>query len=162
MAVDIFMKIDDIKGEAIDGTHADEISVLSWSWGVQQTGTTHSGPGGGAGKAQVHDLTFIHYVDAATPNLIKMSCAGKHFKNALLTVRKAGTTPLEYLKIKLHDVIITSVNHDGAGAEDQHTEKVTLNFGKFEVHYTPQKADGSGGATIPGTWNIQKNQESLA
>jgi len=161
MAADIFIKIDDIKGESTDGTHPGEISVLSWSWGVTQSGSTHSGPGGGAGKAQVHDLTFTHFVDAATPNLIKMACAGKHFKNALLTVRKAGTTPLEYLKIKLHDIIISSVTHGGQGSDDQHTESVSLNFAKFEVHYTPQKQDGSGGATIPATWNIQKNQESL-
>ena len=107
MAFDIFMKIDDIKGESVDATHPNEINVLSWSWAVNQTGTTHTGTGGGTGKALVQDLVFTHSVDAATPNLIKMACAGKHFKNALLTVRKAGDTPLEYLKIKLHDVIIT-------------------------------------------------------
>jgi type VI secretion system secreted protein Hcp len=161
MAADIFIKIDDIAGESIDKTHAGAISVLSWSWGVTQSGTTHDGPGGGAGKAHVQDLTFVHYVDSATPNLIKMACAGKHFKNAMLTVRKAGNTPLEYLKIKLHDIIISSISHGGSGGDDRHTENVTLNFAKFEVHYTPQKSDGSGGATIPATWNIPKNTESL-
>jgi len=31
MAVDMFIKIGDIKGESQDSTHKDEIDVLSWS-----------------------------------------------------------------------------------------------------------------------------------
>ena len=38
MAVDMFMKIDDIKGESVDKTHKDEIDVLAWSWGVIAVG----------------------------------------------------------------------------------------------------------------------------
>ena len=40
MATDIFAKIGDIKGESLDSKHKDEVEVLSWSWGVQQSGTT--------------------------------------------------------------------------------------------------------------------------
>jgi type VI secretion system secreted protein Hcp len=159
MAVDIFMKIDDIKGESVDKTHAGEIQVLAWSWGITQSGTTHNGPGGGAGKANVQDLSFTKYVDAATPNLIKFACNGKHFKTALLTVRKAGEHPLEYVKIKLSDIIISSISTGGSGGEDRLTEHCSLNFGSFEVAYTPQKADGTGGAAIPVKWNIQTNSE---
>ena len=39
MAVDIFAKIGDIKGESLDNKHKDEVEVLSWSWGVSQSGT---------------------------------------------------------------------------------------------------------------------------
>lgn len=159
MAVDMFMKIDDIKGESIDSKHPNEIQVLSWSWGMSQSGTTHTGPGGGSGKVDVHDLTFTKYVDTSTPNLIKFCCSGKHFSAALLTVRKAGHTPVEYIKIKLSDIIISSMSTGGSGSEDRVTENVGLNFAKFEVDYTPQKADGSAGAAIPVTWNIPANAE---
>jgi type VI secretion system secreted protein Hcp len=159
MAVDMFMKIDDIKGESTDSKHAGEIQVLSWSWGLTQSGTTHTGPGGGSGKVNVNDLTFTKYLDTSTPNLIKFCCSGKHFGQALLTVRKAGNTPLEYIKIKLTDLIISSMSTGGTGSEDRVTETVGLNFAKFEVDYTPQKADGSGGAAIPVTWNIPGNAE---
>ena len=44
---DMFMKIDDIKGESEDkadgGKHTSEIDVLSWSWGMSQSGSTHHG-----------------------------------------------------------------------------------------------------------------------
>ena len=40
MASDIFAKIGDIKGESLDDKHKDEVEVLSWSWGVSQSGST--------------------------------------------------------------------------------------------------------------------------
>jgi type VI secretion system secreted protein Hcp len=33
MAVDMFLKIDTVDGEAQDNKHKKEIDVLSWSWG---------------------------------------------------------------------------------------------------------------------------------
>ena len=61
MAVDMFLKLDDVKGESRDNKHKDEIDVLAWSWGVSQSGTMHTGGGGGAGKVNVQDLS-LHQV----------------------------------------------------------------------------------------------------
>ncbi|HDS5282244.1 TPA: type VI secretion system receptor/chaperone Hcp, partial [Escherichia coli] len=55
MAVDMFIKIGDVKGESKDKTHAEEIDVLAWSWGMSQSGSMHMGGGGGAGKVNVQD-----------------------------------------------------------------------------------------------------------
>jgi type VI protein secretion system component Hcp len=38
MATDIFAKIGSIKGESADDKHKDEIEVLSFSWGVANSG----------------------------------------------------------------------------------------------------------------------------
>ena len=43
MAVDQFLKCGDYLGESVDANHKDEIDVLSWGWGMNQTGTTHMG-----------------------------------------------------------------------------------------------------------------------
>jgi type VI secretion system secreted protein Hcp len=56
MASDIFVKIGDNKGESLDDKHKDEIEVLSFSWGVANTGATATGGGGGTGKATFQDL----------------------------------------------------------------------------------------------------------
>ncbi len=56
MAVDMFLKIDDVEGESVDDVHAGEIDVLSWSWGMSQSGTTHGGPGGGTSNS--HKFLF--------------------------------------------------------------------------------------------------------
>ena len=157
MAVDMFMKIDDIKGESVDKTHKGEIQVLAWSWGATQSGSTHIGTGGGAGKVNVQDLSFTKYVDKASTNLLQAVCTGKHFKAADLVVRKAGEHPLEYIKLHIEDILVSSVSTGGSGGEDRLTENVTLNFGRFKIEYVAQKADGSGEPGVHAGFDIQKN-----
>jgi len=158
MAVDMFLKLDGIKGESLDEKHKDEIHVESFSWGVSQTGTMGTGGGGGAGKVNVHDISVSKYLDKSTPELMLACCSGKHIPSGLITVRKAGTKPLEYLKIKLTDILISGVQTAGAGGLDSLTENLSLNFSKFEVSYQPQGADGSaqGGPIMMG-WNVKAN-----
>ena len=76
MAVDIFLKLDPLKGESLDTAHKGEIDVLSWGWGLDQTGTFHHGSGGGAGKVNVHDLSFAHHVDTASTDLMNACMTG--------------------------------------------------------------------------------------
>jgi type VI secretion system secreted protein Hcp len=159
MAVDMFFKIGDLKGESVDDKHKGEIDVLAWSWGLSQSGTTHMATGGGAGKVNVQDISFTKYVDKSSPNLIQYCCNGKHFADALLTVRKAGENPLEYLKITIKDLMIAAVTTGGSGGEDRLTENVTLNFAEFKVEYTPQKKDGTGDAAVTVGWNIAENKK---
>jgi type VI secretion system secreted protein Hcp len=157
MAVDMFIKIGDIKGEAQDKDHMEEIDVLAWSWGLSQSGTTHTGSGSGAGKVNVQDLSFTKYIDKSSPDLMLACCNGKHYPEAVLLVRKAGEKPLDYVKIKMEPVIISSVSTGGSGGEDRLTENVTLNFGKVTVDYKEQTKTGSGGAAPTMTWNIAEN-----
>src|SRR5215467_7426071 len=99
MAVDMFIKIGDLKGESKDSKHKDEIDVLAWSWGMSNSGSAHVGGGAGSGKVNVQDLSFTKYTDAASADLYLACCNGKHFDEALLTVRKAGgEEPVEYIK----------------------------------------------------------------
>lgn len=160
MAVDMFLKIEGIKGEAQDAKHKDEIDVLAWSWGMSQSGTTHMGPGGGAGKVNVQDISITKYLDNASPNLMLYCCSGKHIKEMNLTVRKAGDKPLEYLKIKMENGLVSSVSTGGSGGEDRLTENVTLNFQKVHVEYAKQKADGSGEAGPELKWDIATNESA--
>lgn len=161
MAVDMFIKIGDIVGEANDKTHKDSIDVLAWSWGMSQSGTTHLGGGGGAGKVNVQDLSFTKYIDSSSNALILACCNGKHYPEATLTVRKAGGTPVEYVVIKLEEVMVTSVSSGGSGGEDRLTENVTLNFAKFTYKYQPQDEKGAKkGGTKDAVWNIAENSDS--
>ena len=160
MAVDMFMKIDAVDGEAQDSKYKKAIDVLSWTWGMSNSGSAHVGGGAGAGKVNVHDLTFTKWVDSATPKLALACCSGKHFKDALLIVRKAGDKPVEYLKIKMDTVLISSVSTGGSGGEDRLTENVTLNFSKVSLDYVPQDDKGSPGTAIPMSWDIGSNENS--
>jgi type VI secretion system secreted protein Hcp len=158
MATDMFIKIGDVKGESQDDTHKGEIDVLAWSWGLSQSGSAHHGAGAGAGKVSVQDLSFTKYVDASSTALIQFACKGTHVKEAKLTIRKAGDSPLEYIHITLNDVLVTSLSTGGSGGEDRLTENIVLNFGKFKVEYTNQAETGGKGTTSTAAWDIPANK----
>ena len=159
MAADIFAKIGDIKGESVDDKHKNEIDVLSWSWGVTQSGSMAHGGGGGEGKAHFNDFTFTHNVDKASPVLLKACATGEHIKEATLTVRKAGKGQQEFLIIKMNDIIITGVTPSGAGDGAGTAEHIALQFAKVDLEYKPQKPDGSLDAGVHFKYDIKGNKE---
>lgn len=159
MASDIFLKIGDIKGESQDDKHKDEIEIMSWHWGMTQLGGMGTGGGGGMGKVSFSDLTFMHYVDKASPNLMKMCATGEHLKEAKMTIRKSGKTPQEFLLITMSDVFITQVTPSGSNGEGGMSESVSLQFSKVDLEYKPQKADGSLDAGIHFKYDIKANKE---
>jgi type VI secretion system secreted protein Hcp len=158
MASDIFAKIGDIKGESTDTKHKNEIDVLSWSWGVSQTGTMAHGSGGGEGKASFHDFNFTHHIDKASPLLMKACATGQHISEATITVRKAGKGQQEYLVIKMSDVLVTSVAMSVVADESTTTENVTLQFAKVDLEYKPQKPDGSLAAGIQFKYDVKASK----
>ena len=157
MAIDQFIKIGNLKGESKDKTHKDEIDVQSWSWGVSNSGSAQVGGGAGAGKCNVQDLSFTKYIDKATPDLMLACCNGKHYDTATLVVRKAGTTPLEYLTLTLTEVMVTALTTGGSGGEDRLTENVTLNFAKVKVQYKEQTEKGAVGDKPEMGWDVAAN-----
>jgi type VI secretion system secreted protein Hcp len=159
MAVDILLKIDGVEGESVISGHEGEIDILSWSWGMSQSGTMHNGGGGGSGRVNIQDISFTKTVDKTSPNLIRACCNGEHFPEAVLLVRKAGKDPLDYFKVTMSPVLVTSVSTGGSGGDDRLTENVSINFAKMQIGYTPQKEDGTGEAEVTLNWNIEKNIE---
>ena len=159
MAVDVFAKLGDIKGESIDDKHKDEIEVLSYSWGVSNAGSMSFGTGGGEGKATFHDLSFTHKIDKASPVLMQACATGVHLKEGTITHRKAGKGQQEYLVIKMNDIIVTGVTHGGSGA-DGSSENVSIAFAKVNLEYKPQKADGSLDAGIHFKYDLKAQKEA--
>lgn len=162
MALDMFLYFSDttLAGETQDKTYSANkaMDILAWSWGMSNSGTSHTGGGAGAGKVNVQDLSFTKYIDKCSPNLMSYCCNGTHVSTATLVMRKAGGTALVYLTITMTEVIITSVSTGGSGGEDRLTENITLNFSQVAVSYQPQKKDGTAdGGAVDMTWDIATN-----
>jgi type VI secretion system secreted protein Hcp len=162
MAVDIHIKIDTIGGQSEIKGFEGQIQVQSFSWNMSQTTSFGSSTGGGAGRVNMGDLTFVHAVDKGTPKLMIACCTGAHLKDAVLTCRKAGgESAVDFMKITLTDVIVSSVSPSGSNDGDTPVEAVSLSFAEYKVEYQEQDNKGSkkGGPVIAG-FSVQKNAKT--
>lgn len=158
MAVDYFLKVDGIPGESQDAKHKGEIDVLAFSWGVSQA-KAPSGGGGGAGKAVFDDLLVVARTSKASP-LLWLACAsGKHVKSAVLTCRRAGKSPVEFLKITLSDVVVSSYELDGSD-EEPPLDQIGLAYAKIETQYTPVDATGKSQPPAKAAWDLKAGKKA--
>lgn len=159
-AVDYFLKLDGIDGEATDAKYKNSIDVESWSWGETQSGTHSGGGGGGAGKVQMQDFHFVMKINKASPKLMLACATGEHVKKATLTCRKAGGKQEDFLTIVMSDLLVSSYQTGGSGHSDiVPTDQISLNFSKIEFEYKPQDAAGKLGSPIKTGYDVKQNKK---
>jgi type VI secretion system secreted protein Hcp len=84
-----------------------------------------------------------------------ISCIqGKHIKSAFLTMRRKGDRPSDAVRIRLEDVLVSSVAENAPAQDARVTEALSLAFGRIEFEYTPQKQDGSPGSSVSFKWDL--------
>lgn len=144
--VDMFLKVEGaksgtIKGEANDTARKDEIDVVGWSWGMRAQ--TEMAGGGAAGKTSMRELDVRKKVDSASTALMSAMRNNELIKKAVLTVRKAGTKPVDYFVITIENGRIVSIEVESENDDSPElVERVSLSFQKIGVEYTPQAEDG--------------------
>jgi type VI secretion system secreted protein Hcp len=158
MAIDALLKFEGkvtVEGESRQEGHEKEIEIDSYSWGVHNTGSTHSGKGSGTGKGDFSDMTVSCTMEKSIA-LLMMCCAqGDHFDKVTLTSRRVGgDKKVEYLKITLDDVLISSLSIGASGGSEGASVSLSLNFGEIEVEYTPQNPDGTKGKAVTHGYKI--------
>src|SRR4029450_11276599 len=99
-----------IKGESLGTQHKDEMQGLGWSWGMQ--GKASVGGGTATGKAAMHDLKITKRVDSASTALMLALRTNEPITKAVLTLRKAGKSQLEYMKITIEQGRVMSLTID--------------------------------------------------
>ena len=160
MAVDFFLKLDGINGEATDQNHKNEISVLSWSWGASQTSTVSGGGGSSAGKASLADLHIVKSYDAASVPLFKSLLKGDHIANGVLTANKSGSADggKAFLKVTLTELFVTSVQ--SSGSSEIPTESVSFSYATVKVEYSKQNEQGVLATAGSVTYDVKQNKLS--
>jgi len=159
MAVDYFLKIDGAPGESQDAKHKDEIELLSWAWGETAASQPGGGAGAGAGKVQLQDFHFTSLISRASPKLMEACASGKHFKDALLTARRAGGGKGEFLTFKFSDVRITSYQTGGSEDDTVPVDSAALGFSQIHVEYRVMKPDGTLGSPVTFGWDVKQNKK---
>jgi type VI secretion system secreted protein Hcp len=156
MSIDCHLKLDGIKGESTHAKHKDEIALQSWSWGISNP-SNPSGGGMAVGKGIPQDLHFSKKYDNASPVISKNCAAGKHFKDATISMCVAGGKQEDFLVIKLKEVFITS-HQVSASTGGEVSDQISISYSDIEYSYKPQKADGSLGGEVKFGLNVRTTE----
>ena len=82
---------------------------------------------------------------------------GKHIEDATFSFRRGGDNPLDFLTIKLTDVLVTGYQQGGT-KEPPLLEGVALDAAKIEIEYKPQNPDGSLGSPVRASYDLEANK----
>ena len=162
MPSNMYLKIEspNVNGETTDAKHKNQIEIQSFSHGTTQTASPTRSTSGGRTVERAHHSDFMvtKYVDSASTALMKNHWRGQHFAKMTLTCyRDGGNTPVEYLKILMEDVIISSMTVNG-GAGDLPYENISLSYGKITYTYEPQdEHKGTAGGAMPASHDLETN-----
>lgn len=159
MAFDAFIKIEGIPGESTDNEHKDWIEVLTYGHEVKQPVSYTASSAGGATAERVNFgvLTITKNVDLASPKLLAACCTGKHIKEVVIEVCRAGDKRQKYLEIRMEQVLISDYAHTGGG--DFPTERIDFAPGTFKMTYIRQKRDdGQPGGNVIAGWDLTANK----
>ncbi|HKT63104.1 MULTISPECIES: Hcp family type VI secretion system effector [Burkholderia] len=162
MGVAMFMKVDGVTGESADAQHKGWTDIQSFTWGASQPGAMASGSGGNAGKASFNDLVVSAYMDKGAPAIIKNCANGKHLSSVEISACKTGGTQVEFMRVTLQEVLVTSAQVAGIDPGDV-ADRLMMHYGfqaaKVKKQYWQQNDNGGKGAEVTVGWNIKENTE---
>jgi type VI secretion system secreted protein Hcp len=158
MAADMFLKIDGIPGESQDAKMKGQIHVATFSFSVEQVGTAESGLGLGAGKAKFNDFQFSMPTQKASVKLFEACATGKHIKNAVLSVRKAGGTQDVFLKHTFTSLLVSKF--ETANGDPEPTDTITFNFVGLQTEYKEQDTTtGTLKGAVTAGYDLKANKK---
>ncbi len=140
MAFDAYIKIEGIPGEALDDRYKDCIEITGYGFGMHQSTSATASSSGGAssGRTSLSDFTFTKSLDKSSCKLMETLCAGKHLKEVVLSLHRAGGDKVKYFEVLLEEVIISNyTQHANDGIP---SETISLNYGKSKPP-TPSRKD---------------------
>lgn len=154
---EMFLKLDGIEGESLDSVHTGEIEIINWNWENKNVVKWDQNQGGQSTKVDVGELSITKFCDKASPTLQQNCVTGKHIKNGTITCRKNdGEQKVEYLVVKLTDIMISKVHWDGDGGDQSLKEQIGISFAEFRIDYKLQNDTGTAGGVKGFGFNVQK------
>lgn len=134
-AVNAYLQIEGIRGEAQEDQHKDWIEVLSYHEGMGGMGSNAMASAGGArSRTELHEIQISKLIDSSSPKLHEAASSGEHFRNAVLDLCRAGPDGRNavYMQIVLQDVFISSM---GFSSGPRPVETITLSFAREEMRH---------------------------
>lgn len=125
--------------------------------------------GAGAGKVTFNPFQITRKTDRISPQLFQMCCAGQHFSNVSLYLRRAGgattggvmSSGTTFLRFDFALVAVKTISWSGADGDEACKEEVTFEYGALRVRYVQQDEKGKPMPTKTGMWNRVYNNSKF-
>jgi type VI secretion system secreted protein Hcp len=138
--------------------------------------------GAGAGKVTFNPYQITRKTDRASPVFYMMCCAGQHFKQVTLCLRRAGggagaaggtssagsgsatmSSGTTFLRFDFALVAVKTISWSGSDGDESPKEEVTFEYGALKVQYQQQDVTGGAkGGVVAGSWNRVYNNNNFA
>jgi type VI secretion system Hcp family effector len=154
----------------VSGANVFEIDDFNFDF-EQVINISSQSSGGGAGKVTFNPFTINRKFDRASPTFMTMCCAGTHFKEVSLLLRRAGagatttsttvSSGTTFLRFDFAMVLIKTISFSGADGDEAMKEEVAFEYGAVKFRYLQQNPDGSYATSGTGApvamWNRVNN-----
>lgn len=193
MAFDTYMQFEDPDSNWLEGESQAQIQndsplgtdikmqnifeIDDFSFDIEQVLNIGSqSSGAGAGKVTFNPFSITRKTDRASPTLFTMCCAGQHFKQVSLYLRRAGgggsslkaqqgsvTSGTTFLRFDFALVAVKTISWSGSDGDESCKEEVTFEYGALQVKYVQQDTTGKPIAAkqTMGSWNRVYNNNSF-
>lgn len=174
----LIFKSSDIKGETRDATHAKDfaIEISSFEHAITQPKSSSSSTAGGhtAERTEHDEMILTKDIDAATTKLLQAISAGTVYKDVEIyfyralggsnTTVTSGTKRVNYLKIELKNVVISTHKKRIVSSSELPAETIGLRYSAVRWTYNEAPLDGSTPkyTNIQGMWNLRDNTVSFS
>ena len=155
MEQQIFLRIDDVRGESQDENHREEIEVLNWSFTLNLPISTSANTRRRTQPAPPV-ISITHYIDRASTALMLLHLRQEVIREAVLSVRSSGRNPVDYLNISMERCTIQSLTPMGEAGLNRMTETMTITFAKMKEEYTVIDHRGSPAETTTAEWDFTR------
>lgn len=161
MAIDVYLQIDEIRGESLDERHRDWIECTSAVWSVVQpkSATASSAGGHTAERCEHGDVVISKLADLSSPVLLQTCSSGKTLARAKIEFLRADSNGdrIKYFEIEMENVLIGAVV-PSIRAGNILTEHMSLKYSKVKWKYTQQKIKGGIAGNTAGGWDLSTNR----
>jgi type VI secretion system secreted protein Hcp len=156
-AQDIFLVVSGLDGGSADAQFTGAFEGTAVESGVRSEQGAGGG-GAGAGRVTFSPLVVTLRGTAASSALEQAAATGEHFPQAVVSIRRAGESPVVFLTYTLTDVTVTSFQRDVAAPADAPSEAVGLAFATIKTDFQQQNPDGSAGPVVSVCWDVRASR----
>lgn len=160
------MKIDGIDGDVTTKGYEKWVEIEAVNFGVNRSISTSTGKTADREntKTAVSEINVVKLADKTSPLIFMEACQGKAKKDIKIHVCQTGDKVSPYIEYTLSNVLVSNyaidangVNQNAGAAHGVSSvpkEKLSFNFDKIEMKYTPYNEKNDPGTPVTTAYDL--------